>query len=109
MPARQRDCLQALALFLADVAALSNENKMKPDNLAKVIVPNVCKYDTQMSADVASHGDVHARVAALFARMIAQPMAAFNVPRSVAPHRATYNVYVRSAVAATERSGSLWC
>ena len=36
VPARQRDCLQALGLFLADVAEMSHQNKMKADNLAKV-------------------------------------------------------------------------
>ena len=36
LPQRQRDCLQVLALFLSDVAAMGSQNRMRADNLSKV-------------------------------------------------------------------------
>lgn len=47
MPKTNRFVLQTMLSFLTDVAQLSSQNKMDSLNLAKMMVPNLCRYEKE--------------------------------------------------------------
>jgi hypothetical protein len=51
MPKTNRFVLQTMLSFLTDVAQLSPQNKMDSLNLAKMMVPNLCRYEKEAPND----------------------------------------------------------
>jgi len=47
MPKTNRFVLHSVLSFLADVAQLSAQNKMDSLNVAKMMVPNLCRYEKE--------------------------------------------------------------
>ena len=52
MPEINRDSWMMLLDFFAELSSLSSTNKMDSLNIAKVMVPNLCKYEHEVPLEV---------------------------------------------------------
>jgi len=83
MPTINRHVMQSLFSFFAEIADKSEKNKMDPLNIAKVMVPNLCRYEKEAPQEPEVLVGLHRKMAHLVRFCIDNHSAIFNLPEEI--------------------------